>query len=387
MSTVKPSRMILLICILVGVVAAVVAAIYILPKVLTNSSTPEQGTAPLSGITETAVFGGGCFWCVESDLEKVTGVLRVTSGYAGGTGENPTYEDYGTKGHREVVEVTYDPAVVSYGNLVEHIIKHGDPTDAEGSFYDRGREYAPAIYYKSDEERNIATQVVKAIDSMGVYSKPLTIVVLPESPFWPAEDYHQDYAKKSPLKYAYYRNASGRDAFIQKHWGDAANTFTASELPTTKPTSMNQWESYIKPEDAVVRTLLTQEQYQVTQKNGTERPFNNLYDKNTEEGIYVDVLSGEPLFSSKDKFDSGTGWPSFVRPIVSDAVVLVEDRGLFGTRTEVRSRYADSHLGHVFDDGPQELGGKRYCMNSASLRFVPKEEMAAQGYEEFLVTL
>ena len=336
--------------------------------------------------TETALLAGGCFWSVEYDLEKVAGVIKVTAGYAGGTTEHPTYENYVQGGHREVVEVTYDPKRVSYDNLVEYLIKHTDPTDAGGSFYDRGAEYASVIYYETDEEKKIAEEIVAEIDRKKVYPKPVVTQVIVRSPFWPAEDHHQDYAQKNPLSYAAYRKASGRSAFIEKYWGENKDVFfTQGMTMDTQPeTEKAKWASYKKPHDADLRTMLTPLQYEVTQKNGTERPFSSGYDTNKAEGIYVDVLSGEPLYSSKDKFDSGTGWPSFVKPITREAVVYVEDNLLLSSRIEVRSRYADSHLGHIFDDGPSDRGGKRYCMNAAALRFVPKEDMEKAGYGKYL---
>ena len=335
-----------------------------------------------------AQFANGCFWCVEADLEKVEGVREVVSGYAGGTTANPTYESYSKEGHREVVFVTYDPKIVSYANLVEHILKHGDPTDSGGSFVDRGVEYSPAIYYKTEEEQNAAKDVIAAIDATGVYEKKVTIPVLQESTFYPAEAYHQDYAQNNPLKYRYYRTASGRSSFIEKHWGNDAPAFTVSEDPevgTLMKNTMNtytqeSWKDFVKPSRDVLAGQLTPIQYKVTQEDGTEPSFKNEYDKNTAEGIYVDIVSGEPLYFSKDKYDSGTGWPSFVKPISDDVVILHEDKGFFTTRTEVRSKYADSHLGHVFDDGPVDRGGKRYCMNSAALRFIPKASMESEGY-------
>jgi peptide methionine sulfoxide reductase msrA/msrB len=361
-----------------------------------GKETPAaQQPAVSSGLVRSALLADGCFWCVEADLEKVPGVVSVVSGYAGGINPNPTYENYAEDGHREVVQVMYDPSVVSYGNLVEHIIKHGDPTDAGGSFYDRGPQYAPAIYYQNLTEKSAAEEIIAKINATKVFQKPISIAVIPRVTFWPAEEYHQDYYKKNELKYSYYRSRSGRDTFINTHWGSEAGKFTYSDLPstTTPPTTSSStvaasfWKSYKKPADAVKRSMLTDIQYEVTQHNDTERPFTNEYDKNTAEGIYVDVLSGEPLYSSKDKYDSGTGWPSFVKPITPDAVTLHEDNGLFVSRTEVRSRYADSHLGHVFDDGPADRGGKRYCMNSAALRFIPKEKMAALGYADYLAFL
>jgi len=330
-----------------------------------------------TGERATVLFAGGCFWCVEADLEKLPGVYVVVSGYAGGTTESPTYENYAAGGHREVVEASYDPARVSYRQLIEYLVKHIDPTDGGGSFNDRGVQYSPAIYYASDEERTAAEEVLATIDTSGVYEKPLAVMVLPRPQFWPAEEYHQDYYKAHSLRYGFYRQASGRDAFVQKHWGEEARTLT--EAGPTPPT----WVVYEKPDDVTLRETLTPLAYRVTQQNGTEPPFENAYDTNTEEGIYVDILSGEPLFSSRDKFDSGTGWPSFTKPLVSENIVTRTDLSHIWPRTEVRSKYGDSHLGHVFKDGPAPTG-LRYCMNSAALRFVPKEDMEAEGYGAYL---
>ena len=357
--------------------------------------TQTQKTLSLatSSNTKTALLANGCFWCVEHDLARVDGVVGVVSGYAGGTTANPTYENYSAGGHREVVLVTYDPAKVSYANLVEHILKHGNPTDAEGSFVDRGPQYAPAIYFEDPSEKDTAESIIRAMGLTARYAKPLTIAVIPRVEFWPAEEYHQDYAEKNPVRYKYYRNASGRDTFIDAHWQGRENEFTLSRFTVgagvggVATTTKNKWESFVRPFDVRLRAQLTPLQYEVTQEDGTEPPFNNAYDKNYDEGIYVDIVSGEPLFSSKDKYDSGTGWPSFVAPISRDAVVLKEDKHLFITRIEVRSRYADSHLGHVFTDGPSERGGKRYCMNSASLRFIPKSQMELEGYGAYLSSL
>lgn len=337
------------------------------------------------GKTKTAIFAGGCFWCVEADFEKLKGIMKVASGYAGGNTEYPTYDDYAEGGHREVVEVTYDPSRTTYRDLVDHILLYGDPTDAGGSFNDRGSQYASAVYYATDEEETIAREAIARLAADKVYDKPIVTEVLPRPKFWPAEEYHQGYARKNPLRYGLYRAASGRDKFIREHVGKMKESMSESFSQTPRDASGNlDFEGYRKPSDDVLRETLSPLQYKVTQKEGTEPPFANEYDRNKAEGIYVDRVSGEPLFSSKDKYDSGTGWPSFVKPIMSDAVTLHEDKGLFSTRTQVRSRHADSHLGHVFDDGPRDRGGKRYCMNSVALLFIPKEELAEKGYGKYL---
>ena len=331
----------------------------------------------------TMMIAGGCFWCVEADLEKLPGVLNVISGYAGGTTEHPTYKNYEGGNHREVVGVIYDPNQISYEQIVIYAIKHMDPTDGRGSFGDRGAAYAPAVYYEDEAQKIILQNLIAEIDEQAVYTKPLALKVLPVTTVWPAEDYHQDYYKKNPLRYKLYRTGSGRNAFIKKYWADD----TGPDLPwrnESEVTAPSRWSAFKKPPKAKLKETLTPLQYRVTQKEGTERAFTNDYWDNKALGIYVDIISGEPLFSSTHKFKSGTGWPSFTRPIEYDMVTTHNDFKLLWLRTEVRSRYADSHLGHIFNDAPPELGGIRYCINSAALNFIPLEEMVEAGYGDWL---
>lgn len=321
-----------------------------------------------------ATFAGGCFWCTESDFEKVDGVVEVVSGYTGGEVADPTYKQVsgGTTGHLESVRVYYDPAKVDYTFLLDWFWRHVDPTDPDGSFVDRGGQYASAIFYHDEEQKRLAEESKKTLEESGVFNKPVVTAILPAGPFYPAEDYHQDYHKESFLSYNYYRWRSGRDDFLDEVWGDRKDAKSLVILG-----------GYVKPPEAKLKEALTPLQFKVTQEEGTEPPFDNTYWDNKEEGIYVDILSGEPLFSSKDKYDSGTGWPSFTRPLEPGNIVTLPDNTLLTQRTEVRSKLGDNHLGHVFDDGPQPTG-LRYCMNSAALRFIPKDKLAAEGYGKYL---
>jgi peptide methionine sulfoxide reductase msrA/msrB len=356
-----------------------------------SPTTPLENTQISASVenTDVAYVAGGCFWCVEHDLEHGPRIIEVVSGYMGGTGENPTYENYSKLGHREVVKVVYDKTVITFADIVWQMIKHSDVTDGDGSFGDRGQEYAPAIYYATNEEKEIAENIIRSIDESKRFTKPLAIKVIPLTPFYAAEEYHQDYAVKNPVRYTYYRNASGRDAFIEKYWTkEELATFGMpkenKKIINTNTSMNNSNKTFVKPSQEELKATLTDIQYKVTQEDGTERAFANEYWKNEEEGIYVDIVSGEPLFSSTDKYDSGTGWPSFVKPIEKDVVVEKLEKSIFSTRTEVRSKIADSHLGHVFPDGPEDRGGKRYCMNSAALRFIPKSELTGTVYEKYL---
>lgn len=308
---------------------------------------------------ELATFAGGCFWCMVKPFDEQPGIIRVVSGYTGGHKENPTYREVcaGTTGHFEAVQITHDPAVFPYSRLLELFWQQIDPTDPGGQFADRGESYRTAIFYHTEEQRQQAEASKQALEQSGRFDKPIATLILPAGPFYAAEEYHQDYHKKNPAHYQRYRAGSGREAFIKTHWRD-------------------------QKREADLRQRLTPLQYEVTQNAATERPFTGAYWNHQDEGIYVDVVSGEPLFSSLDKFDAGCGWPSFTRPLPGVQIQELPDMSHGMIRTEVRSEGAASHLGHVFPDGPKPTG-LRYCINSASLRFVPRAEMEQQGYGKY----
>jgi peptide methionine sulfoxide reductase msrA/msrB len=347
----------------------------------------EEKSAKAPSSVARATFAGGCFWCMEPPYGKIPGVQSVTSGYAGGHVKNPSYEQVssGTTGHAESVQVTYDPSRVSYEQLLEVYWRNIDPTDAGGQFCDRGNQYRTVIFYEGASQKGAALQSKAALESSGVLGKPIVTEVVPLEAFYPAEDYHQGFCKKNPLRYNSYRAGCGRDRRLEELWGKVpAKAIAAPTAGAGKGWSAVKDGGWTKPGPDELRKQLTPLQFKVTQEGGTEFAFRNEYWNNHEPGIYVDVVSGEPLFSSLDKFDSGSGWPSFTRPLSTANVKTHTDASLGMLRSEVRSAHAGSHLGHVFDDGPKPTG-LRYCVNSASLRFVPLAKLEEEGYGAYKV--
>ena len=313
-------------------------------------------------------FAGGCFWGVEEYFSRIPGVHDVTVGYANGAKESPTYEEVcsGKTGHTETAHVRYDPNAVSLKTLAEQFFKIINPISVNRQGNDVGSQYRTGMYYVSDADKMILASVMADVQKK--YNKPLAVELLPLQNYYLAEEYHQDYLKKNPGGYCHISFDSLEDLRAEKK-------------------GLVDPGRYSKPTGEKLKEILTPEAYNVTQKAGTERAFSGKFWDHKEPGIYVDVATGEPLFSSADKFDSGCGWPSFTKPVDPEVITEHKDNSHGMERIEVKSRVGDSHLGHVFPDGPKDKGGLRYCINSAAIRFVPYDEMDKQGYGElkFLV--
>lgn len=309
---------------------------------------------------KTIYLAGGCFWGLEAYMQKLNGVEDAISGYANGKTENPSYYDLKTSGHAETVKVVYNPDIISLEDILAHYLRVVNPVSVNKQGNDVGTQYRTGIYYTDEADKSIIDSVLAKEQTK--HDKPIAIEVEPLKQFYDAEEYHQDYLEKNPGGYCHI-DLSLADKPLDK---DEAPVIDSSR--------------YIKPSDEELKKNLTDIQYDVTQNSATERAFSHEYHDNFKRGIYVDITTKEPLFSSTDKFESGCGWPSFSKPISKDVVKYFEDNSHFMHRTEVRSRSGDAHLGHVFNDGPKEMGGQRYCINGASLEFIPYDEMDEKGY-------
>jgi peptide methionine sulfoxide reductase msrA/msrB len=351
-----------------------IIAVFFFYSIVSGDKKTDNRKKYMNEKISKATFAGGCFWCMEPPFEKLKGVLEVKSGYSGGDIKNPTYDQVssGTTKHIEAVQITFNSEIVNYKTLLKIFFQNIDPTDAGGSFNDRGHQYTSAVFYHDEAQKIQAIDLIAELEKKNIFNKKIVTNVAPFKSFYEAEEYHQDYYKKNPIRYKLYRNASGRDDFIKKVWKD-------------KKDILHENKSFVKPSDKELKKILTPLQFDVTQRDKTEKPFKNEYFDNKRKGIYVDIVSKEPLFSSNDKFVSGTGWPSFTKPIETDSVIEKTDKSFFMTRVEVRSKLADSHLGHVFDDGPAPTG-LRYCINSASLEFIPLEDLEKRGFKKYLKT-
>ena len=325
-----------------------------------NEKGAENMTEYDKSKTKEIYLAGGCFWGLEAYMQKLNGIADAVSGYANGKTENPKYGDLKASGHAETVKVVYKPDIISLKDLLAHYLRVVDPTSVNKQGNDIGFQYRSGIYYTDKSDKSVIEKVLEKEKSK--YDKPIVVEVEPLKHFYEAEEYHQDYLEKNPGGYCH----------IDLSLAD-------KPLSPDKEPVIDK-SKYPKPSDKYLKKTLTDIQYKVTMQNDTEHAFSNEYWDNFEKGIYVDVTTKEPLFSSADKFESGCGWPSFSKPIAKDVVKYIEDSSYNMIRTEVRSRSGDVHLGHVFDDGPKSLGGKRYCINSASIEFIPYKDMDKRGY-------
>lgn len=330
-------------------------------EIIENEEAKNVGVNPNEGVDykdadlKTIYLAGGCFWGLEAYMERVYGVADVVSGYANGKTENPTYDDVSHKntGHAETLKVDYDPKRISLDQILNYYLKVIDPTSLNKQGNDVGTQYRTGVYFTDENDKEVIEK--KLSEEQKKYMDKIVVEVQKLDNFYEAEAYHQDYLAKNPYGYCHINLNKANEILIDK-------------------------DKYKKPTDEILKRRLTNIQYNVTQNAGTEHAFSNEYWDNEKKGIYVDIVTGEPLFVSTDKFESGCGWPSFSKPISKDVVKYNSDTSYNMNRVEVKSRSGDSHLGHVFEDGPKESGGLRYCINSAALRFVPVEEMDKEGY-------
>ncbi len=302
-------------------------------------------------------LAGGCFWGVEGYFSRIPGVKETETGYANGKTAETDYQKIKMTDHAETVKIVYNPHIISLQELLARYFKIIDPVSVNKQGNDIGRQYRTGIYYTDVAD---ATDIQAFVTFIGKkYSQPLAVETAPLGNFIRAEEYHQDYLEKNPGGYCHINLNLAYEPLYDE------SRFTV-------------------PAEPELKERLTEEQFSVTQKKATERPFTSTYDKFNEKGIYVDIVTGKPLFSSTDKYDAGCGWPSFTKPITTDALQYLQDKSLGMNRTEVISKTGSTHLGHVFDDGPAEKGGLRYCINGAALQFIPYEKMEAEGYGDYI---
>ena len=323
----------------------------------TESSKEQKMTIESKQEQQIIYLAGGCFWGLEAYMERIQGVTDAVSGYANGKGDTTNYQLLHATDHAETVKVTYDSNKISLDKLLQYYFRVIDPTSINKQGNDRGRQYRTGIYYQNEQDKAVIEAALKTLQSK--YQEPIQIEVEPLKNYVVAEEYHQDYLKKNPNGYCHIDIKKADEPLIDD-------------------------KKYPKPSDTELKQKLTALQYDVTQGKHTERSFSNEYWDNFAPGIYVDITTGEPLFSSKDKFESGCGWPSFTKPIAAEVAEYQRDNSFNMTRIEVLSRSGHAHLGHVFDDGPRDKGGLRYCINSASIKFIPLDEMEKQGYGDLI---